>query len=444
MGFKKFRFNIIIRVVLLVASLCGLAYLAILQQQYIKSVYVLLIVVLQVIELIWYVDKTNRDLKILFMSILQGDYQSSFNSWKRGRSFDELNQTIIQLNQKFQDISVAKEVQYQFLETLIAHLQVALISFDEKENIQLVNQSAKNLLDRPFIKNLHTIESAYPEIVFACRDIAPNQTQMIKTVINGDMLNLAVRCSEFKLEGMSYKLVTLQNIKNEMEAQEVDSWQKLIRVLTHEIMNSVAPITSLSETLQHIVEQQVKKDKDLDWMKNLATGLAAIKTRSNSLHSFTQAYQSLTRLPKPKFQLVILSDLMNETRLLLSQSLQENNVKLTIECPQDLSYTLDKEMISQVLVNLIKNSIESLEGQENKAISIMCSHEKDLLQIRVKDNGAGIDAEHLEKIFIPFFTTKEAGSGIGLALSRQIAHLHNGRLTVNSVFSEGTEIILEM
>jgi C4-dicarboxylate-specific signal transduction histidine kinase len=230
-----------------------------------------------------------------------------------------------------------------------------------------------------------------------------------------------------------------------MEAQEVESWQKLIRVLTHEIMNSVAPITSLSGTLHDLVQnQKLIGEKKSGWINNLTTGLDAIKTRSYSLQTFTESYQNLTHLPKPKFKLESVGDLLNETKLLFKNIADEQGIAINIECINKLEHHYDKSMISQVLVNLLKNSIEALAGQRDAAISIRASSIDGMLRISVKDNGQGVEEKYLVDVFVPFFTTKEDGSGIGLALSRQILHLHNGSIRLNSQPGAGAEFILSL
>jgi two-component system nitrogen regulation sensor histidine kinase NtrY len=262
---------------------------------------------------------------------------------------------------------------------------------------------------------------------------------MVKVELEGEIKQLAVRCSEFKLDDRHYKLVTLQNIKYEMEAQEVESWQKLIRVLTHEIMNSVAPITSLSSTLHGLVKNQKLDDtKDSALAKNLITGLDAINTRSYSLQTFTESYQNLTHLPKPKFKIESVEALLKETKLLFKSVVDEQHIKINLVCSDDLEHLFDKSMISQVLVNLVKNSIEALANKKHGVISMKAFSNNGLLEILVSDNGQGIDEKYLNDIFVPFFTTKESGSGIGLALSRQIMHLHNGSLKVSSQPESGT------
>ena len=440
MVFKSLQLNIITRVLLLAGTMAVFMYLAVAEQLYIQSSYLIILLVIQIIEFIRYLNKSTRDLNSYFQSILQDDFSTSFTTRYRGKVYHELYNSMELVNQKLSDISTAKEIQFQYLETIIAHIRVALISFDDNEDIFLINDAAKKLLDKPVLNNMKSIERINPKIAKACRNIMPNKQLMINDVLNGEIKRLAVRCSEFKLDDKHYKLVTLQNIKFEMEAQEVESWQKLIRVLTHEIMNSVAPITSLSGTLHDLVKNQNLVDnKDSELGKNLITGLDAINTRSYSLQTFTESYQNLTHLPKPKFKIESVDALLNETRLLFKNAVDEQSIKINLECKENLEHVFDKSMLSQVLVNLVKNSIEALDGRQDAEILIKALSNDSLLEISVIDNGHGIDKEHIDDVFIPFFTTKESGSGIGLALSRQVLHLHNGSIKMISHPGRGTE-----
>lgn len=443
MVFKSLRLNVIIRVLLLAITMAVFMYLAVVERSFIQSSYLIVLFVIQMVEFIRYLNKSTRDLNSYFQSILNDDFSTSFNTRHRGKAYQELYNSMKLVNKKLRDISTAKEIQFQHLETIIAHIRVALISFDDKEDILLINEAAKKLLDKPVLSTLRSVDQVNPQIAEACRLITPNKQLMVKVELHGEIKQLAVRCSEFKLDDRHYKLVTLQNIKYEMEAQEVESWQKLIRVLTHEIMNSVAPITSLSSTLHDLVTKQKLDDgKNPDLAKNLITGLDAINTRSYSLQTFTESYQNLTHLPRPKFKVESIEALLNETKLLFKNVVDEQHIKINLVCNDDLEHLFDKSMISQVLVNLVKNSIEALSAKKNGVISIKAISNNGLLEISVSDNGQGIEEKYLDDIFVPFFTTKERGSGIGLALSRQIMHLHNGSLKVNSQPLVGTEFKL--
>jgi nitrogen fixation/metabolism regulation signal transduction histidine kinase len=445
MVFKSLQLNIIIRVLLIAVTIGGFMYIGVVQHLYIRSSYLVILFIVQLIELVRYLNKSARDLNSYFQSILQDDFSTSFSTADRSKSYKELYRSMKLVNKKLSDISTAKEIQFQYLETIIAHIQVALISFDDTENIFLINESAKKLLGKPIINSLAAIDRFNHKIAEAARTITPEKQLMVNTVVDGETQRLAVRCAEFKLEDRHYKLVTFQNIKYEMEAQEVESWQKLIRVLTHEIMNSVAPITSLSGTLHDLVQnQKLIGEKKSSWINNLTTGLDAIKTRSYSLQTFTESYQNLTHLPKPKFKLESVGDLLNETKLLFKNIADEQGIAINIECINKLEHHYDKSMISQVLVNLLKNSIEALKGQRDAAISIRASSIDGMLRISVKDNGQGVEEKYLVDVFVPFFTTKEDGSGIGLALSRQILHLHNGSIRLNTQPGSGAEFILTL
>jgi len=430
---------------LLTASISVLVYLAVVKQSYIQSSYLIVLLLAQILEFIRYANKTTRDLNSYFQSILQGDFSTSFSTRHRSKAYHELYASMNLVNKKLSDISTAKEIQFQHLETIIAHIQVALISFNENEDILLINAAAKQLFDKPILNNLKSIERVNPKIAKACRNITANKQLMVSDVIKGEIKHLAIRCSEIKLDDQRYKLVTLQNIKHEMEAQEVESWQKLIRVLAHEIMNSVAPITSLSETLHDLVQnQKLEADTNSVWINNLITGLEAIKSRSSSLHSFTESYQDLTRLPKPIFALEQVVDLFTEIELLFAKDLEERGIQLKIKCQEKVEHQYDKSLISQVLVNLIKNSIEALEGEDQAVITLTANSEEGILHISVADNGTGIEDKYVDDVFVPFFTTKEKGNGIGLALSRQILHLHNGSIKLNSKPGNGAEFVLTL
>ncbi len=418
-------------------------YLAVVESLFIQSSYLAILFVIQIVELIRYLNKSTRDLNSYFQSILQEDFSTSYGTRHRGKAYRDLYNSMGLVNKKLSDISIAKEIQFQYLETIIAHIRVALISFDDNEDIFLINEAAKNLLGKPVLNSLHAIDRVNHKIAEACRVITPNKQLMVNVELGGEIKRLAVRCSEFKQEDRHYKLVTLQNIKYEMEAQEVDSWQKLIRVLTHEIMNSVAPITSLSSTLHDLVQKkELASDTESDFVNNLITGLDAINTRSYSLQTFTKSYQNLTHLPKPKFKIESVEALLNETRLLFKSAVDEQHIIINLECKEKLEHLFDKSLISQVLVNLVKNSIEALTGRQDAAISIKAHTNDGLLEILVVDNGQGIEEKYVDDVFVPFFTTKESGSGIGLALSRQILHLHNGSIKLNSQPGVGTEFKL--
>ncbi|MEL6538877.1 MAG: ATP-binding protein, partial [Bacteroidota bacterium] len=255
-------------------------------------------------------------------------------------------------------------------------------------------------------------------------------------------LHLAMSATELVLQGKSIKLVALHNIVSELQQKEIDAWQNLTRVLRHEIMNSVTPISSLTSTMKDILAEDLEDHTDdekkisKDTLEDIQLGLDTIQNRSQGLIRFVDAYRNITNIPEPEFQHVPLKDLLARTEQLMRAEMMARDVTFEYKMEESLSSTLlsaDPELIEQVLINLVKNAMEAVEGKDNGKICLHATpNEEHRVQVQVIDNGPGIIPEAQERIFVPFYTTKKQGSGIGLALSRQIMQLHNGSLTVES------------
>jgi two-component system nitrogen regulation sensor histidine kinase NtrY len=251
------------------------------------------------------------------------------------------------------------------------------------------------------------------------------------------------------LRGELYKLISIQNIQNELEEKEMEAWQNLVRVLTHEIMNSVTPISSLANTVEDELKIQLNNDQEIKSISNediedLHLAVQTIKRRSQGLIRFVQDFRNLTHIPKPKIEEIEVKDLLDDMLILLKKEIEANGVIVTIQVdPKNMTLNADKDLIEQVLINLIKNATQAFDEQTNKLVEVTAYFdEKSRPIISVKDNGNGIEEEALQKIFIPFFTTKKNGSGIGLSLSKQIMRQHQGMLGVKSKLDEGTEFFL--
>ncbi len=345
---------------------------------------------------------------------------------------------------KFRDLSTQKEIQHLFLEMLVDHIKVGIVSFDENEKVYLLNNSFKQLTNKVGFGNLSTLETYNKPLVTAIREISPGATMMIKLETHETTYNLALRANNFKLEGKSYKLISVQDIKSELEEQELDSWQKLIRVLTHEIMNSVTPITSLTDTLVTMLSNSRDTGEVNDEvLENILQGLNAIGNRSKGLKQFTEAYRNLTRIPLPERKEIKILPMVEEIKLLLFKQVNNLKVNFIITCNDpELTINADPNLLEQVLINLIKNSVEALLEVDHPTIEIVLSKNDGKTLIKIIDNGIGMEKEVLEKVFIPFYTTKNSGSGIGLALSRQIIQKHQGKIRINSIPGAGTEVKL--
>jgi len=441
MGFKNFKLQVIIRLILVSIAIGVLLYYVIITGQYLRSIYLFVFVILIIIEFVYYVEKTHRDFTSFLLAILQDDFSTTFHERGKGKSIQNFYSTLNRITRKFKAISSEKELQYLYLETLVEHIKVGILTYDENENIHLINEALKKLLDRPVLTKLKGIENIDPVLLQSIREIKPTENRLVKVTVNNHLQQLSIHASEFKLKDKYFKLISMQNIKHELEAQELDAWQKLIRVLTHEIMNSVTPITSLSATLQDIIKKEKKQlpASEFPFVDNLDEGLDAIKSRSEGLQTFTQAYKNLTRLPTPEFQKVKIKELLKQVETLLKPDLDHLNVKLHIHLENpELEILVDSDLFDQVLINIIKNGMEAVQKQKDGRIRLTVTENGHQVFIRITDNGAGIPEDKIDKIFIPFFTTKKNGTGVGLALCRQILQMHNATIAVSSYQGEGT------
>ena len=435
MVFRNFRLQVVVRVLLLTAALTLLVW-CVLRGLYLRSAYIGFAVIVLIVEFVRYVDRINHEVKTFLLSISQHDFTSVFSEKGRGRSFDEMHQSLNNITGLFREISSQKEIQHRYLEMLVEHVRVGIISFTEDENIHLVNDAAKEMLRRKVLGNLKVLETVDPGLLAVLREFKSGETRLLNVSIEKYALNLSIHASEFRLDTTHYKLISLQDIRNELDAREVESWQKLIRVLTHEIMNSIAPISSLSDTLHSLVKNSNALLDDALYQP-LEAGLHAIKVRSAGLHGFTEAYRKLTRLPQPKFQSIDIMVVVNRVAALLNPDFDKRGISLVVSGTSQI-VSIDPDLLEPALINVVQNAADAVCNTENPRISVSVTRNGSITEIGVADNGVGIPNNVIDKIFIPFFTTKTGGSGIGLALSKQIVQLHRGYLRVASTPGTGT------
>jgi len=450
MGFKRFTIQVILRILLLFAVLACTTYVIFQTDWYITGILCGLAILALLSETIRYVTKTNRDLTVFIQSVRHHDFTASFSSGRRGPSFDGLKNSFNDIIREFRMLEAEKESHYHYLQTVIEHIGVALICVDESEEVTLMNKAAQNLLAKPYMKRLGALEWVDPEMLEVVRRLKSGEKELVKVVINEKMHQIAIRATEFVLMERSYKLLSLQDIRRELDGREVEAWQKLIRVLTHEIMNSITPLSTLSGVLQEFLidesgvllePEEIEKES----VEDLHVGLSTIESRTRGLLKFVTAYRSILKIPKPNFREVVVQDLTTRIVVLLQSQLKHRHIDLQLQLPDiPLTIKADPDLIEQVLINLIKNGMEALAGRENGTIKISAHRPKaGKILIEIRDNGPGIEEDHVNNIFVPFFTTKTEGSGIGLSLSRQIMRLHKGAITMRTALGEGTVFVLE-
>jgi len=393
-----------------------------------------------------YVNKTNRKLAHFFNSVRNEDSVLTHSSEYKGEIFDSLSGSLNELNTTIGEMRRQNARQSIFLNNLVEHVGVGLISYTRDGNVEIFNNAAKGLLQINQLGNINDISTRYPELFNCIMELQPINHQLIKVVTEHSVLYLSLKLSIFRSEKETLNLLSLQNIRIELEQNELDSWQKLIRVLTHEISNSISPIASLANTTKKYFVKKgtgtIIKREEIDdaLLHKTVDSLDTIETTGRGLIDFVGKYRSLTALPQPKFENFRIHDLFDKLQTLLIEETDSKNIVLEFNSsPNTLELTADISLLEKVLINLIKNAIQALENSKEGRIRVSAyKNIENRVEITTKDNGAGIPSNIIEDIFIPFYTTKNNGSGIGLSLARQIMRLHSGTITVSSIPNETT------
>jgi two-component system, NtrC family, nitrogen regulation sensor histidine kinase NtrY len=439
MGFKNYRLQIMIRVVLLAATIYLLFYF-LNNNKLVAPVIVAGVLVFQIAQLIRYLDKTNRDLTSFLQSIRFSEFTRSYQIEGMGGTYNELNKAFNEVMQDFQKVRTEKEESFHYLQTIVQNIDVSVIAYGADGNIELINKTAKKLFQLSSIKNIKALSVLSQEIVDTLLSIKPGENKLVKVHYDDDILQLAIYATTIKMKDKLIYLVTIKDIQHVLEEQETEAWQKLIRVLTHEIMNSITPIASLSSTLDLMLKGMVNKDTDEELIigresvNEIQEALQTINKRSTGLLHFVNTYRNLTRIPKPNFKVYRIRELFDNIKNLMDEEIRKCNVEFDVRIePENLEFTADDQLIEQVLINLLKNALYALNGVQNGKIQLLgFLNKRGRITIQVIDNGPGILQDVLDKVFIPFFTTKPSGSGIGLSLSKQILRLHNASITAHS------------
>ncbi|MDN5203397.1 ATP-binding protein [Fulvivirgaceae bacterium BMA10] len=456
MDFKNFRVNIVVRVLLIILTIFLLANLVNdSNDDLIVPSLITVLLILQILSLIKFLEKTNRELAGFLNSIKYDDFSHTYPTTGSGSSMDMLYREFNKVMNKFREIRAEKEAHYHYLKTIVQHVGIGLITFNKEGEIQIINTAAKRLFKINQIKNINGLRSLSETLVESFFRLKTGGRDLIKIDHGGDNVQLAIYAIELTLRGEEFKLISVQNIQSELEEKEMEAWHKLIRVLTHEIMNSVTPISSLAATVEEELGSQLDNNEEMntipnDEIQDLQLAVSTIHRRSEGLIRFVSDFRNLTRIPEPKLENVRVMDLFDRIITLMSYEFEENDINVSVSVvPETLVLNIDQELIEQVLINLIKNASQAMvqddddpENPKEKNLTLKAYQDSKHTFIIIKDNGPGIEEEALTKIFIPFFTTKKDGSGIGLSLSRQIMRQHNGIITAKSTINQGTEFTL--
>ncbi|MHC2991038.1 histidine kinase [Pontibacter sp. HJ8] len=442
MVYNRFRLNLLLRVGLLVLTIVAAILVLYRTDWYMTSLCLVLLLFFQLYDLVQYVERTNRDISGFLEAIRHSDFTQRFAVKGGNPTYQELYQAFNDVTHSFQRIKSEKQAHYLYLQAIVEHVGIGILSFDEKGEVQLVNHVTKELLHTPYLHHIRTLNHISEELVEVLFQLGHNEKTMVTLQVRGEQLLLTLHATTLVSQGSTLKIVSLQNIRSEMEEQELQTWQKLIRVLTHEIMNTITPVISLTSTVSHLMEEEVAGKlatggvPEEEVLEDIQAGLHTIRKRSSGMLHFVKNYRRLMRVPTPEVRTMKVGELLKNVHTLLQPDMEAHKVKFSIYLTDEKAELLvDPELIEQVLINLIKNGMEACQGVATPCVEVIAyqdEQERNRFRIDVQDNGPGIAQEELVNIFIPFYTTKKQGSGIGLSLSKQIMRQHGGSIRLSS------------
>ena len=445
---KSLYLNIIIRVILIVLFSIVLSYFVVVDRSIRFSIICILIIVFLTVNLILYLNRTNKKIRFFFDSVRNDDSNLSFSAETKNSALRELHHSMNRVNHQIQQLKIENRQQEQYFRTLLEHLAAGIITYNDKGFILHANSSAKKLLSIDVLTHLQQIERKDHKLFETINSIKPFERKLIAVTAEAGDIQLSLKATSFKTNENELVILSIQDIKNELDEKEIESWMKLIRVLMHEIMNSITPITSLSESLSNIYSTGGKpilpEQVNVKTIATTLQGLNVIKEQGRGLMSFVESYRKLTRVPEPEKKFFKVADLMSRVHILYNSLDNSDKTNFSVSLKKtDLEIYADQNLISQVLINLLKNALEANENNSNGQIRIIVneglnSHH----EICVIDNGPGINEENIDEIFVPFFTTRQNGSGIGLSISKQIMRVHGGNLKVRSLPGKETVFCL--
>ena len=444
---RNFYVQIIFRVALLVAAALGAGFAVASESNFIAFVCLATIIPV-VINLIQLLNITNRKMSYFLESIQNNDSTLIFPTQISGKPIRELYDGLNKINEQIKQLKIENQQREQYFQTILENVGTGIITCNSKGFVLHANSAVRRMLGLDVLTHINQLDRISRTLFQAVQQIKPFEQKLVSVTSERGTIELSLKATSFKTQTDELLLLSVQDIRNELDEKELDSWMKLIRVLMHEIMNSIAPITSLSESLSKLFTVDgklvLREQIDEKTISTTARGLGVIGEQGNGLIQFVESYRKLTRVPKPDQKIFKVEELVNRMKVLYSSLENSDRVKLAVAVnPPELELFADENLISQVLLNLLKNALEALNGRTDGLIRIMVKVGKNNRpEIMVTDNGSGIPDEIMEQVFVPFFTTRENGSGIGLSLSRQIMRLHGGSLQVRSV--PGKETVFSM
>ena len=436
---SRYHFIQTILTMLATIVLSGLSVYFYLYELYFCLLFSIISVIILIIYECYQQKHSAHLIQRMLESIRYNDLSFSFSTTKKSSWELQLRQDINEVVNGFRQQLSTHQERYQYYETLLDTVDCCLLVINKDYQIQWMNKAAVQDLLGHRIHSLEELKHLNNELIEILDSIKPGDIKVIKLYKEDFIQEMAVTITDYHTSEGRLRLINLKNIRSILEENEMEAWQKLIRVLTHEIMNSITPILSISESL---CERMADNNKNEYEEEMILHGMKTIHRRSTGLLEFVNNYRKLSRLPNPILTPIKIGDLIGHVRKLFSNKEVKYIYQLENE---NRILMLDRSQIEQVLINLLKNATEACEGKDNPKIHITSHYQADkrIFQLTISDNGCGILPNVLDKIFVPFFTTKPKGSGIGLSLCKQIINNHGGSISVSSETNKGTSFTLK-
>ncbi|MBU8891321.1 MAG: GHKL domain-containing protein [Bacteroidales bacterium] len=444
MIFKTFRNISIFYIVVIIILTAAGVYILFNTYFWLTSFWIFLINLGAIVIFLRFIKREYKKLSHFLNSIDQDDFSppfsKSFEDLDLNNAFQKLSQVIVSLRDEAQ-------INYQYLQTIINQVDTAIVCVDSSGKIVLSNNSSNKLFKKNVLRNINSLHISNDDLPGILKKLKTGEKKLVKFSIRGELYNYSIQLADFKVLKEDYRLFTFLNVQSELEQNELESWQKLTRVLTHEIMNSAIPISNLSGLVYQMLfdkNNQFFTEINEEQKSDIKEGLNTIESRSKGLVNFVEATRSFTKMPKPELKEISIQPVISRIISLLKSKINESGILLNVNIPEDeIKIIADQSLVEQAFLNIILNAIDALKETEKPILEIEINRNaENHIVIIIKDNGMGISIEELENIFIPFYTTKPEGSGIGLSIARQIMFLHKGNISVKSEPNEGAVFTL--
>ena len=448
MGFRRFSFQLSLRIAFLTLALAAWVYLFMLPGYPTIHFLLTVMVAIQIVEIFRLVSRTNAELTRFLDALRYSDFGQRFQMPKVGAGFEELGSAFTEIIDRFKAERVHREEDLRHLRALTEHVPLPLLSLHPDGRIKLHNNSARRLFGNARISRLKDLLPFGEDFSKQVLAVEAGERRLATFHLDNLEQKLTISATEIVIASKMEKLISLNNIQSELDGAQLQAWQDLVRVLTHEIMNSITPVASLAKTAAELVDDAIEKLKSHpDIVEDLVDVKSAVETvsrRSDGLRDFVQSYRRITRLPQPEEQRIPLLELFDNVQRLVASEWEKKGIALsmTVE-PKSLEITADSGMLEQVMFNLLQNAEQVLADRESPRVEVVGNlNRQGHACVEISDNGPGVPADVAKKVFVPFFTTKREGSGVGLALTRQVMLAHGGTVTLGASESGGAKFTL--